>query len=121
MKEATDTGRSLKKQVLLSTAVNSNSLAEEISVEPVWKKNGYFSDEKAEFNIEKKKFPENSLCYINQGYISTVIGGELTAQNYNHVLGQIVFAANQPKDIDQHTLAKNEVKLVVCLYDTAPG
>ena len=105
--------------MLLSTAVNSNSSPEKIIGEPVWKKSGYFSDEKADF--EKRNFPENALCYINQGYIYTVKGGELTIYNYNHILVQLVVAANQPKDIDQHTFPKNEVKLVVCLYDIATG
>ena len=38
-----------------------------------------------------------------------------------HVLGQLLVAANQPKDLDQYTPAKNEVKLAVCLYDTSTG
>ena len=50
-----------------------------------------------------------------------VKGGELAMYNYNHILGQVVVAANQPKDIDQYTPAKNQVKLTVCLYDTTTG
>ena len=38
-----------------------------------------------------------------------------------HVLGQLLVAANQSKDLDQYTPAKNEVKLAVCLYDTSTG
>ena len=41
--------------------------------------------------------------------------------NHNHILGQIVVAANQPKDIDQYMPPKNDVKLAVCLYDTSTG
>ena len=68
-KEATDKSRSFKTQMLLSSAVYSNSLSEKTSGEPVCKKPGYFSYEKADFNIEKKDFRENALCYINQGVI----------------------------------------------------
>ena len=35
---------------------------------------GFFSDERADFNFEKRNFTENALCYINQGYIFTVKG-----------------------------------------------
>ena len=65
-KEATDKGRSFKTQMLLSTAENSNSLSEKTSGEPVCKKPGYFSYEKADFNIEKRDFPENALCICNR-------------------------------------------------------
>ena len=68
-KEATDKGRSFKTQMLLSTAENSNSLSEKTSGEPVCKKPGYFSYEKADFNIEKRDFRENALCYINHGVV----------------------------------------------------
>ena len=36
-----------------------------------------FSDERADFNLEKRNFPENTLCYIDQGYIFTVNESEL--------------------------------------------
>ena len=68
-KEATEKDRSLKNQLLLST--NSQS-SEKISGEAIWKKQEFFSDERADFNLEKRNFPENTLYYVNQGYISTV-------------------------------------------------
>ena len=67
--EAAEKDRSLESQLLLS-AWNLKS-SEEIS-ETAWEKNGCFSDEKADFNIGKKKIPENTLCYVNQGHIPTV-------------------------------------------------
>ena len=65
-KEATEKDRSLKTQLLLST--NSQS-PEKISGEQVWRKQEFFSEKRADFNIKKRNFPENSLCYINQGYL----------------------------------------------------
>ena len=53
-KEATNKDRSLKTQMLLSTSESK-----------FWKKHGYFSNERANFNIEKRNFPENTLCYFN--------------------------------------------------------
>ena len=54
-KEATEKDRSLKTQLLVST--NSQSL-EEISEEVVWKKQGFFSDKRADLNPLKRNFPE---------------------------------------------------------------
>ena len=73
-KEATEKDRSFKTQLLLSA--NSQPV-EKISGAPIWKKDVLFSDERANFNIDKKNFLENALCYINQAYLSTVKGDEL--------------------------------------------
>ena len=56
--------------------------------------------QKNDFNIEKKDFPENALCYINQGHLSTVENDKLAIYNHNFILGQLIVAANQPKNID---------------------
>ena len=70
-REATEKDRSLKTQLVLST--NSQSPVK-INGKQVWKERGYFSDERADFNIEKRNFRENALSYINQRYFSTVKG-----------------------------------------------
>ena len=70
-KEASEKDRSLKTQLILST----NSQPEKISGGVLWRNNGFFSDERADLNIEKKNFPENDVCYINQAFL-TVKGGE---------------------------------------------
>ena len=82
--EMTEKDRSLKTQLLASTNCQSS---EKISIKQIWKKQGYFSDERAGFNIEKKNFPENALCYINQGYHSAVKGGELALYNHSFIFG----------------------------------
>ena len=68
-KEATEKDSSSKTQLLLST---NSQLSEKISGEQIWKKNGFFFDKRADFNIEKENFPENALCYVNQAYLSIV-------------------------------------------------
>ena len=62
-KEASEKDCILKTHLLIST--NSYE-TEKISGEVAWKRNGYFLDERADFNIEKKNFPENALIYLNQ-------------------------------------------------------
>ena len=106
--------RSLKTQLLLST--NSQS-PEKIIGEAVWKKQGFFSDKRADFNLLKRNFPENTLCYVNQGYLSLVKVGELAIYNHVFLLGQLTITTNQPNDIETYGCKKNEIKLIKCLYD----
>ena len=113
-KEATKKDRSLKTQLLLST--NSQS-SEKISGEALWKKQGFFFDERANFNLEKINFPENTLCYINQGYISTVKVDELAICRHVFLLGQLTIAANQLTDTETYEYKKKETKLITSLYN----
>ena len=69
-----------------------------------------FSDERADFNLEKRNFPENTLCYIDQGYIFTVNESELAI--YNHVFMTVTL--NQPKDTE--TCKTYETKLISSLH-----
>ena len=80
--------------MLLST--NSQS-PEKISGEAGWKNQEFFYDERANFNLEKKDVPENTLCYVNQRYISTGKGSELAIYNHVFLLGQFTIAANQKR------------------------
>ena len=65
--------------------------------------------------------PENTLYYINQGYLSTVKNGDLTMYNHNFILGQLMVAANQPSDISNYECNSDEVKLLTCVYDNDTG
>ena len=82
---------------------------------------GFFSDERADFNLEKRNFPENTLCYINQGYISTVKLGESAIYTHVLLLGQLTIAVHQPADIETYECKKNETKLVTSLYNQEIG
>ena len=63
----------------------------------------------------KRRIFQKTLCYLNQGYLSTVKKGELAIYNTNFILGQLLVAANQPNNIDEYHCKKNEVKLVTCI------
>ena len=69
-KEASEKDRSLKTQLILST----NSQPEKITGGMFWRNNGFFSDERADLNVEKKNFPKNDVCYINQAFLPNVKG-----------------------------------------------
>ena len=117
-KELTDKDRSMKTQLLISSTANND---EKLSGEKVWKNNGFFKDTKPELNLEKVNIPENCLFYVNQSFLSTVKNGEIAMYNQNFILGQIIFAANQPKEILKYECQPNEVKLLSCIYDLETG
>ena len=117
-KEMSDKDRSINTKLLLSF---SNASSQKLSGERVWKNNGFFKDVRPELNLGKVNMPENTLFYINQGFLSTVKNGEIAMYVQNFILGQIIIAANQPKDIDEYVCLDNEVKLLSCVYDIESG
>ena len=114
-KEMTDKDRSMKTQLLVKPK------DDKLSGEKIWKQDGFFKDVRAELNLEQVNIPENALLYINQGFLSTVKSGEIAMYLHNFVIGQLIVAANQPKDIANYTCLKNEVKLLSCVYDIESG
>ena len=115
-KEMTGKDKSMKTQLLYKP-----KLEDKLSGEKIWTKNGFFKDVKAQFNLEKVNIPENCLLYVNQGFLSTVKSGEIAMYLHNFVIGQLIIAANQPKDIVEYSCLKNEVKLLSCVYDIETG
>ena len=115
-KEMTDKDKSMKTQLLFKSKQE-----DKLSGEKIWKKNGFFKDVKAQLNLEKVNLPENCLFYVNQGFLSTVKSGEIAMYFHNFIIGQLIIAANQPKNIDAYICSKNEVKLLACVYDIKTG
>ena len=114
-KVMTDKDKSMKTQLLFKPK------EDKLSGEKVWKENGFFKDVRAELNLEKVNIPENCLLYVNQGFLSTVKSGEIAMYLHNFIIGQLIIAANQPKDIVNYNCLKNEVKLLSCVYDIESG
>ena len=113
-KEMTDKDRSMKTQLLIRSHSSDD---EKLSGEKVWKENGFFQDIRPELNLEKVNMPENSLFYVNQAFLSTVKNGDIAMYVQNFIIGQLIFAANQPKDISQDECLPNEVKLLSRVYN----
>ena len=88
--------------------------------ENIWKKNGFFGDQRAELTILRANFPENTLVYINQGTVSLVKDGDKAIYLDFVVVGQIMPSANaNPKiDFDKYEYKANEVMLYVPVYNT---
>ena len=75
----------------------------------------------ADFDLEKRNFPEKTLSYVNHGYISTVKGSELAIYIDVFLLEQVTTAANQRNEVETYECQKNETKWIKCLYDQAIG
>ena len=117
-KEMTNKDRSMKTQLLIRSTFDGGH---RLSGEKVWKSNGFFKDIKPELNLEKVNMLENTLYYVNQPFLLTVESGDIAMYNQNFILGQLIVAANQPKDIATYVCNKNEVKLHCCIYDLDNG
>ena len=115
-KEMTDKDKSMKTQLLYKPKQE-----DKLSGEKIWKKDGFFKDVKAQLNLEKVNIPKNCLLYVNQGLLSTVKSREIAMYLHNFVIGQLIIAANQPKDIANYTCSKNEVKLLCCVCEIETG
>ena len=94
----------------------------EKNTEKIWVENGFFKDQRIDLTIPKANFPENTLCYINQGTISPMKEGEAIYLEYV-VLGHIMPMANpDPKiNLDTYEFKENEVLLYVSLYNKETG
>ena len=84
----------------------------------MWLESGFFGDQRSELTIQKANFPENTPCYINQGSVSLVKGGEKAMYLEFEVLGQIKPAANiDPAiNLDTHVYKENEVLIYTPVY-----
>ena len=115
-KEMTDKDKSMKTQLMLKSEPQNK-----LSGEQIWKKNGFFKDVRAQLSLEKVNIPENCLIYINQGFLLTVKNGEIAMYLDNFIIGQLIIAANQPKDIESYVCSPNEVKLLSPVYELESG
>ena len=71
--------------------------------------------------MKRKIFQKILFCYVNQGYLSTVKNGELAIYNHNFIIGQLVVAANQPKNIGEYECKADEFKFIACIFDKSTG
>ena len=106
-----------RSQLMVSIGENKDS-----NTENIWKKSGFFKDQRIDLTIPKANFPENTLCYVNQGTVSQVKDGEAIYLEYV-ILGQIMPLANPDPsiDLDNYEFKDNECLLYFPLYNTETG
>ena len=116
-KEVHNAQEKTKTQLMVSLGEQKES-----NTEKIWAESGYFNDRRVDLTIPKANFPENTLCYVNQGSISQVKDGEAIYLEYV-ILGQIMPVANPDPsfDLDNYQFKENEYLLYIPLYNKENG
>ena len=117
-KEASNKDEQLKTQMLVSFEDDDSKNSEN-----VWLESGFFDDRRIDLTIRRANFPENTLCYVNQGTVWLVKDGEKAIYLEFVVIGQVMPVANADPSInlETHVFKDNEVLLYVPVYNKATG
>ena len=114
-KATTENDRNISTEIVAAT-FEKEIRSKEVSGKRVWKRFCHFDARKSVYGMEKVNYPENTIIYLNQAY--------LTAKNIQKIyycdfftLGQIVGASNPPEDMSTYVLKKNEVKMIRPKYN----
>ena len=86
----------------------------------IWTYDGFFQGECSNFNLEIANLPENTLFYVNEGYISYK-DGKKCYYNDIYIVAQIMPLAHQPKDIESYECKDDKVKILRALHDPENG
>ena len=76
----------------------------------VWPEYGLLKEQPFDFHTDKENIPENSIIYVNQGYLTIKDNKRLLYADY-FLLGQVIEAINPPEDIRNYVCKEHEVKL----------
>ena len=68
-KASVEDNRNVSMNFFVVTIKNENKTIK-VSGEKIWKKHGFFNAMKPDFNMKEVNYPENTLFYINQGYLT---------------------------------------------------
>ena len=109
----------LKSQMAVSLQDDDNFK----NTEKIWLESGFFKDCQSDLTLSKVNFPEITLCYVNQGQVSLIKGGEQAIYLEYVVCGQIMPLANPDPSInlDIHKFEDNQVLLYVPIYNKSTG
>ena len=95
LKHTTDKGRFFKMQQVVA---DKNDSVVKMSGKRVWKINCYFRDERSDLGLEKIKFPEITLAYFTQAYLTFKKGENISNCDYFTIV-QIIAAAKVRSEI----------------------
>ena len=76
----------------------------------IWPEHGYFKQQPCDFGLDQESFPENSLIYINPGYLTIKDNRKHFYAGY-YLIAQINECAKFPEDIEKYFCTEKEVKL----------
>ena len=97
-KEASNKDEQLKTQKLVSFEDDNSKNSENM-----WLESGFFDDRRSDLTIPKANFPENTLCYVNQGTVSLVKDGEKAVYLEFVVIWQVMPVANADSSTNLET------------------
>ena len=86
----------------------------------IWPKHGYFKQQPCDFGLDKENFPQNSLIYINRGYLTIKDNRKPFYADY-YLIGQVNECVNPPEDIENQVCEEREVKLYLPRYVVVTG
>ena len=117
-KETSNKDEQLKIQMLVSSEDDDSKNSKN-----VWLESGFFDDCRSDLTTQKANFPESTLCYVNQGTVLLLKGGEKAFYLEFVVMRQVMAVANADPSInlDTHVFKDNEVLLYVPVYNKATG
>ena len=70
--------------------------------------------------MDKENYPENSIIYLNQGYLTIKDNKKIYYADY-YILGQINVCINPPEDIQNYVCKEREVQMYRPGYDPVLG
>ena len=110
--EVTSKDQQLKTQMAVSFHNDKTKNSEK-----VWQESGFFGDHRSDLTIQKANFPENTLCYVNQGSVLIVKGGSQA------IYLQLMPLANPDPSInlETHVFQEHEALLYVPFYNKVTG
>ena len=86
----------------------------------MWRQYGFFDARKSDYGMEKVNFPESTILYLNQAYLTVKKSKKKYYCDF-FILSQIVEASNRPEDMSTYILKENEVKMVRTKYNSETG
>ena len=88
--------------------------------ETLWVNYCHFCFQACDFPIEKANLPENTISYINQGYLSHKDNKKIYYSN-NFIIGKITPLLYQPKNIADFVPKEEEAKILRSKYNHSTG
>lgn len=83
----------------------------------LWSKNEFFSSQVCDFSLEKANLPENTIFYVNQGYLSYKDNKKVYYTDI-FIIGQVTQLLNLPENLEDYELKPTEVKIIRSKYHT---
>ena len=110
--------KSIETTIITSEFDNENGQVS--SSTRIWPQYGYFNQQPISFNMKKSNYPEKSIIYTNQAYLTVKINKKMYYVDY-FLTGQIIEAIGPPENITNHVCKNREVRFYRPHHDTSTG